>query len=305
MRVSSNTVSDAIVQQIQQLSNQQSKLQNQVGSGLRITQPEDDPAAVGRVLNYQSQLSQSKQFGDNATRALQLAQASASGLQNIKKVSDRAGELATLGSGAIGAGAMQAYSSEAGQLVEQALQAANTSFNGDYLYAGSALSSKPFVETRDASGQITSIAYVGDSKATAIPISEASSVAPGTDGATNAGIATFLNNLINLRNALSSGDSSALTTDTLTQPSVQTLLTTSEDVLVSAIGDNGGVQTRIEATQSQLTDQTTSLTSLISGETDTDLPTTMVKLSQTQTAYQAALASAAKIMSQSLLDYIK
>jgi flagellar hook-associated protein 3 FlgL len=44
---------------------------------------------------------------------------------------------------------------------------------------------------------------------------------------------------------------------------------------------------------------------LISSEADVDLPTTVVKLSQTQTAYQAALASAAKIMSISLLDYIK
>lgn len=298
MRVSSNTVSDSIVRQIQQLSDQQAKLQNQVGSGLRISQPEDDPAAVGRVLNLQSERRQLVQFGNNASRALELAQASASGIQGIKKISDRAGELATLGSGAIGASAMAGYGAEAGQLLEQALQVANTRFNGDYIYAGSKLDAPPFVATRDASGMITSIAYNGDSVQPTIPISESSSITPTTDGATNNGIADFLTNLIALRDALNGGSVTGVTTS-------QASLATSEDVFIATIADNGGVQTRIEASQSQQTDRTTSLDSLISGETDADLPSTIVKLSQTQTAYQAALQSAANIMRLSLLDYLK
>lgn len=298
MRVSSNTVSDGIVRQIQQLSGQQAKLQNQVGTGLRISQAEDDPAAVGRVLNLQSERRQLAQFGTNAARALELAQASASGMQGIKKISDRAGELATLGSGAIGTTAMAGYGAEAGQLVEQALQLANTRFNGDYIYAGSKLDSPPFVATRDASGQITAITYAGDSAQPSIPISEASSISPTTDGITNNGVAAFLNHLVSLRDALNSGSAPGVS-------AAQTSLATSEDVLVDTIADNGGIQTRIEASQSQQTDRTTSLDSLISSETDADLPSTIVKLSQTQTAYQAALQSAANIMRLSLLDYLK
>jgi flagellar hook-associated protein 3 FlgL len=42
----------------------------------------------------------------------------------------------------------------------------------------------------------------------------------------------------------------------------------------------------------------------VSKETDADMPTTIMKLNQTQTAYQAALQSAASIMKISLLDYI-
>ncbi len=298
MRVSSNTVSDGIVRQIQQLSGQQAKLQNQVGTGLRISQAEDDPAAVGRVLNLQSERRQLAQFGTNAARALELAQASASGMQGIKKISDRAGELATLGSGAIGTTAMAGYGAEAGQLVEQALQLANTRFNGDYIYAGSKLDSPPFVATRDASGQITAITYAGDSAQPSIPISEASSISPTTDGITNNGVAAFLNHLVSLRDALNSGSAPGVS-------AAQASLATSEDVIVDTIADNGGIQTRIEASQSQQTDRTTSLDSLISSETDADLPSTIVKLSQTQTAYQAALQSAANIMRLSLLDYLK
>ena len=298
MRVASNTVSDGIVRQIQSLSAQQAKLQNQVATGQRISQPEDDPAAVGRVLNLQSELRQITQYGTNASSALDIAQASFSGLQAIKKISDRAGELGTLGTGVLGADALKAYAAETDQLIEQAVQEANTKLNGNYLFAGTAVSSPPVVATRNASGQITGVSYVGNAAQSSIPLSEASSVTPSTNGATNSGLATFITNLIALRDALTSGNTATVSA---TQPG----LTTSENLLVSAIADNGGVQTRIEASQTEQSDRTTSVNQLISSEVSADLPSTIVKLNQTQTAYQAALQSAANIMKLSLLDYVK
>jgi flagellar hook-associated protein 3 FlgL len=64
------------------------------------------------------------------------------------------------------------------------------------------------------------------------------------------------------------------------------------------------VQTRIESNRAQLLDRAQNLEQLVSAETDVDLPTTIVRLNQSQTAYQAALQSAANIMRISLLDYI-
>ena len=298
MRVASNTISDGIVRQIQHLSSQQSKLQNQVATGQRITQPEDDPAAVGRVLNLESERRQIAQFGLNAMAALAVAQSAFSGLQGIKKISDRAGELATLGTGVLGPDAMRAYGAETDQLIEQAVQAANTRFSGNYIYAGTAVNAPAVTVTRNASGQITSASYAGNSAQALIPLSEATSVTPSTSGATNQGLADLITNLISLRDALNSGSTVAVAA---TQPA----LTTSEDLLVSAIADNGGMQTRIQASQSQQADRTASVDQSITGETGADLAATVVKLNQTQTAYQAALQSAANIMRLSLLDYIK
>jgi flagellar hook-associated protein 3 FlgL len=298
MRISSNSVSESIVRQIQQLSSQQAKLQNQVSTGQRISQPEDDPAAVGRVLNLESERRQLTQYGNNAATALASAQASSSGLQAIKKISDRAGQLATLGTGVLGADAMAADATEVDQLIEQAVQTANSQFRGNYIYAGTAVAAPPISAARDANGHVTSVTYAGNATQAAVPLSDAASVTPATDGATNTGLADFINNLVSLRDALNGGDTAAVS-------ATQTNLTSSENLLVSAIADNGGVQTRIEASQSQLTDRLTSLDSLVSSEVDADMPSTIVKLNQTQTAYQAALQSAAKIMNLSLLDYIK
>ena len=298
MRIASNTLSDSMIRQIQQLTSDQAKLQLQVSTGRRITQPEDDPAAVGRVLNLQSEQRELKQYASNATRALNLAQTSYSGLQGLKKVSDRAGELATLGTGALSTDSMRTYGTEVDQLLEQAFQLANSRQGGDYIYGGTAVDAAPFVATRNADGKITAIAYAGNSDQAVIPLSEATSVAPSTTGATNTGLGDFLNSLVALRDALNAGDISAVRT---TQPD----LTTAEDIIIGAMADNGGIQTRIEAAQSQQQDRATGLESLISDESSVDLPSTIVKLNQTQTAYQAALASASKIMNLSLLDYIR
>ena len=119
-----------------------------------------------------------------------------------------------------------------------------------------------------------------------------------TSGATNTSLRDFLNNLVALRDALRANDATALT-------AAQTALIGTEDILVSALAEHGAVQMRIEASQQQQSGLAENLASLISAETEADLPSTIVKLNQAQTASQAALQSAASIMRTSLLDYIK
>lgn len=299
MRITNNTISDNIVSQIQNLGTQQARLQNQVSTGQRIFQPEDDPAAVGRVLDLQSDQRSLSQYQLNAARALEISQASYSGLQAIKTISDRASQIATLGTGALNPSQTQAYAAEVDQLIQQTLQTANSQFEDNYLYAGTSVTTTPFVVSQtDAQGSIQKISYAGDSNQAGIPISETATITPTTTGATNSSLAGFMNHLIDLRNALKSGDTAAV-------QQVQTQLAPDENTLVSALAEHGGIQARIEATQSQQQDRSTDLQKLVSGETDADLPSTIVKLTQTQTAYQAALQSAASIMRTSLLDYIK
>ncbi len=298
MRVASNTVSDTIVRQIDRLSSQQASLQAQVSTGQRITNPEDDPAAMASALDVESQLHEVQQYGQNATQALTLAQTSYTGLQGLKSISDRAGQLATLGTGTLGASAMSAYGTETNQLIEQAVQTANTNFSGSYIYGGTAVATPPFSVKRDANGQITGVAYVGDQSQAAIPLSNSTSITPSTDGATNSGMADFINNLVALRDALNSGNTSTVS-------NTQSGLSSSEDMIVSAIGTNGGVQTRIQAAQTLQKSATTNLQSVLSSKVDADLPSTVVKLSQAQTAYQAALQSAVNVMQLSILNYLK
>ena len=298
MRIATNTISSNLITQIQDLNSQQASLQAEVSSGRKLTNPSDDPAAMGRVLNMQAEQASLSHYASNASRALSISQASYSGLSSLKTISDRAGQIATLGTGTNGAAANSAYGSEVDQLIEQAVQTANSKFGNDYLYAGSAVGTAPITSTRNASGQITSVAYAGNTQQVAIPLSDTSSVAPGTDHTTNTGLRDLINNLISLRDALNTNNSAAVAA---TQPN----LTTTENTLVTSLADAGAVQTRIEASQTQQQNLSTALTALISSETDADLPSTVVKLTQAQTAYQAALQTTASIMKTSLMDYLK
>ena len=297
MRIPTNSLSDTIIRQIQQLGSQQARLQTQVATGQRIFQPEDDPSAMGRVLGLESEQREIAQYVRNADRAMELSQASFSGLQQLKRVSDRATEIGTLGTGAISSAAAQAYASEVDQLIEQALQLSNSKFRNDFLYAGTAVNATPFVATRDSAGKITAVAYAGNTDRPAIQVSENASVNPGTSGATNQDLGAFINQLVTLRDALTANDPDSVS-------SAQDDLIATEDALVSALAEHGGVETRIEANRAQLLDRTDNLERLVSAEADLDLPTTIVRLNQSQTAYQAALQSAANIMRISLLDYI-
>ncbi len=298
MRITTNTLSESIVRQIQHLGSNQAKLQTQVATGQRIFNPEDNPTAVGRVLGLETEQRQLDQFNRNAGRALELSQATFSALQQVKKVSDRATEVGTLGAGTIGTDASKAYASEIDQMIEHTLQLANTRFRNDHLFAGTAVDQPPFVATRDASGKLTSVAYAGNSSRSLIQLSETASIAPGSTGDMNVGLGDFVNQLVALRDALDTGSTTAVS-------AVQTSLIASEDKIVSALAGHGGVQLRIDANRAQQQQRSDNLESLISGEVDADMPSTIVRLNQSQTAYQAALQSAANIMRLSLLDYIQ
>jgi len=298
MRVTTNSNDSQMLAQIQKLTSLQTRLQTQVSTGQRIFQPEDDPAAMGRVLALETEKSQITQFASNTSYALDLSQASFSGLNQIKKISDRAGELGTLGAGDLNPASMQTNATEINQLIEQGVQLANSQLRNNYLFAGTAVDTPPFVATRDASGNITSVNYAGNMTQASVQISSTASITPGSSGATNQELADFLNHLVQLRDALNTG---VPTNVSALQPS----LVSDENNLVSGLSQYGAVQLRIEINQSQQTDRLDNIDKLISSETDVDLPETITRLNQASVAYQAALQSTTKIMGMSLLDYLQ
>jgi flagellar hook-associated protein 3 FlgL len=107
----------------------------------------------------------------------------------------------------------------------------------------------------------------------------------------------FITNLISLRNALNTGSSATVST-------VQPSLENSENLLVNALSEHGAIELRIEVNKKQQEVRGQNIETLVAKDADADLASTMVRLSQTNTAYEAALSSATKILQMSLLDFI-
>ncbi|WP_221030231.1 flagellin [Actomonas aquatica] len=298
MRVPTYAATTTVISQIADLSSRQNELQDQVSSGQRVKLPGDDPAAVGRLLTLEAEKRRVGQFERNSDIALELTQATYSHLSAMKDLNVRAGELALLGTGTLGAEAAKAYAAEVDQLIEQAVRTGNGRLRDDYLFAGTAVKTEPIAVTRDASGKITASTYAGNTDKRAIALTEQSTLDVGSTGPTNTAIADFINSLVTLRDALTNGDRTALDTSIAG-------LEASEDVIVEAIGTTGAAEMRIEVGRKQLGTRSDEIERLVSAEADADLPSTIVKLSQATTAYEAALASASRILNMSILDYLR
>jgi len=129
-------------------------------------------------------------------------------------------------------------------------------------------------------------------------LSESGKVSPFTRGATNQKFADFINRMVELRDALESGDSNAVTS------SIREGLESSEDDLIFSLSRQGSVQLRIEFDINLNQQRFMDLEENISSEADVDLAQTIVRLTQIQNAYQASLQSAGRVLNASLLQYI-
>lgn len=311
MRVTSNTFTSDLIAQLGSLSQQQARLQSQAATGQRITLPEDDPASIGRVLNMQTEAAGVAQYQSNIQSQQQISETNFGVIQSLKKISDRAGEIATLADGTKSPEELQAYGAEITQLIRQAVQVSNTQNNGNYLLSGTMTDTPPFALTDGADGTVAGVSYQGNSSTNQTEVAEGVTVSAQTVGANTSGSgprglitddrvgADFFNHLISLQNNLLAGDANAVAnTD-------RPALSKDEDNLLYQVASNGAVQARLETAATTATNRTSSLEKSVSQEADADLSQTLVKLSQTQTAYQAAMQTGARVLNLSLLDYLR
>ncbi len=311
MRVTANTFPNSLLQQLNSLSARQNKYQTQAATGQLVQLPEDDPVAMRRILDLQAEGKSIGQYQRNISRHQELAAASFNSLKGLKQISDRVREIAVAVDNLKSPEELTIYAKEVTELIKQGVQIANIKNRGDYMFAGTLSNQPPFVLTTDGDGNVTGVTYQGN---TTLPESEVASgitltaqaVGENTSGAGPRGMITdsrsgadFFNHLISLQNNLIAGN----------VPAVENVdranLAADEDNLLFHIGTNGAIQSRLEATNAIANQRSDTLEALVSKEADADLAQTLVKLNQTQTAYQAALQSAGKILGSSLLDYLR
>ena len=310
MRISFNSFPDGLVDQLGGLMSQQSKLQTQVSSGQRIKLAEDDPNAMSTVLDAQAEAQATNQYQTNVARQQQLATSNYSAIKSLKTLSDRASEIATLAGGVKSTADTAAYAKEINEMIKQAVQFANGKDRDSYLFGGTS-GAQPFALTTDDQGTVTNVTYQGNTSVNQSEIAEGSTfsaqvIGSNTTGAGPRGLITdsssgadFFNHLVSLRDNLTAGNRDLIAnTDTLQ-------LQHDGDNFIYHIGLNGATQSRLETSASVLKDRTLSLNSQVSSAAGTDIAQTVVRLTQAQTAYQAAIQSSGKILSMSLMDYLK
>lgn len=311
MRVTNTMFPNSLVRQLHQLNTRQNRLQTEVATGQRLQSPDDNPAAMRRVLDMQAEARALTQYKSNITRLKDQTAASASAASSLRKISDRISEIATLADGTRSRSDLEIFATEVTQLIQQAVQVMNAQNQGDYVFSGTASKTAPFTLATDSDGRVTSVTYNGNTTINAVEISAGTTLTVGAVGANSSGSgprglitdsrtgADFFNHMIALQDNLLAGNTTAIA-DT-----VRPQLDADEQNIITQIAGFASLTARLEAVDVLATERGDSLGKLISREADADLAETIVRLSETQNAYKAALQSGATILNLSLLDYLR
>jgi flagellar hook-associated protein 3 FlgL len=311
MRVSNDSFSNNFLYQISQLQSQQTSLQSETTTGLSVTQPEDNPAVMNQVLNLQSEASTGAQYQNNIATNQNSASTASDALNSLQSLVEQAGEIATQANGLSSSTQLSSYATQVGQLIQQALQLANTQdANGNYIFGGTDTGSAPFAATTDANGNVTGVTYTGNASVADSEIAPGLTVSAQNPGENNTGSGTegvfadsrtgadLFNHLISLQQNLQSGNTGAIaSTD-------KSNLTKDENNVVTQISGNAVLQSTLQVAGNVAQQQISTENSQMSNDTSANLAQTLTHLSQTQTAYEAALESGTMVMSLSLVDFL-
>jgi len=202
IRLNPNLLPDllASIQQSQQNANTATL---QLSSGRRVNQLSDDPAAAASIVGNHDQSGQDDQFLQNISTLQSKFQVADSTLSNVVTVLTRAISLGTEGAnGTLNPGDRQAIAGEVQGLISQTLSLANTTYQGAFIFAGTAVNTQPFTQTGSA------VTYNGNNNSTSVELSTGVSIGgnlPGSQLFQNASGDIF-GSLENLNTALLSGN---------------------------------------------------------------------------------------------------
>lgn len=302
-RVTQQMTASNLLANINQSLDRLNTTQLELSTGKKINQPSDDPYGTSLTLQLNNQISNLTSYSNNVTDGTGWAQAGNAALSDITNAVQRIRELVVQASnGSQNQTGMSADAAEVNQLIDQIKQDANTQYNGQYIFAGAATGTEPYqAGSNDAyagdTGQVTR--QIGPNTSLAVNANLSGVLGTGqTTSGQPAGDGKLLNTLRNIANDMQSGNASALSGTDLGQ------LDTNLGSLTGLTADLGATTDRLQMAASRIQTLQASDTQSLSNTQDADMAQTEVDFSTQQAALTAALQAGAKIVQQSLMDFL-
>ena len=303
MRVTQNITTSNFISYINQHAENLLKTQQQIASQKRINKSSDDPIGMGQVLGYRANLAVTDQYQENIEQGMTRIEFNELTLDLASDLVDTARELAAEYSGPThSAAARQSVALQIKDLYDQVMQMANSKFNGNYIFSGHATNTAPF--SRDAD---FNAAYNGDDGKLRIMVSdnvEVNIVADGSkifQNAANGGVNIF-DELKNLIDGLENPDPVAGSAQIEATANV---LQAGRDQINSRRSEYAPVLYRLQATDEYLTNLRPIVEGAMATLEQADITKAVVELQNLELAYETTLATAARIIQPSLLDFLR
>lgn len=304
LRVTSNMMSSQLMLNINRNARAMNDTQLQLATGRKINKPSDDPVGITYSLRYRAELSSNEQYKSNVDSALSWLDYNDTVLGQAGDVLQRLRELTVKGAtGSNPQSALDSINQEVLQLKEQLVDISNSTLNGKYIFNGENYTEKPydFVKGTDGTYDTTKdivtdrgIINYSVGEGVRMPINLTGNDVFGKSGETD-NIFSIINNL---SAALQSGD--------LTEVSNQLgLIDTRTEKVLSSRAEIGAKTNRIELMQDRLSDLNINLTDLQAKTEDADYEALIIQSKVQELAYNASLSVGAKIISATLVDFIR
>jgi flagellar hook-associated protein 3 FlgL len=296
MRVNPNLVPD-ILAGLQQSQTTLNQALEQVSTGKSVNVPSDNPAAASEMVQNTIETANVDQYTQNVTGVLSQVQAASSALSSVESSLTQAISLGTEGAnGTESTANQQAIASQVQGILNSVVTQANTSYEGSYLFGGTASSQQPY--TADSSSP-TGYTYNGNSGQNSVAVGDSTNVQvnlPGSQIFSNS-TTNVLGSLSALVTALQGGNSSAIGTAV---SGVTTALNyVSQQSIFYANADS-----QLNSQETYLQQETVNLSSQQTSLVGVNMAQAAINLSQAQTDNSAALAAAAKVLPDTLLNYL-
>lgn len=295
MRVSSKAMWEATRYQLGNITNELTEASIVIATGKRINSLKDDPVGVTRVLNLKSNLSDLDQIKKNLATAQTWLDAGETALRSVQDIVIESKTLAiAMRSDTVNADDRQVSAEHIRGYILELESLANTQVQGQYIFSGTKTDTKSF--ELDDQQNPTTATYSGNSTAFEIKTGKNSTIEVSQDG--DSLFSTLFSSMIDLLNDLETDDAAGIETGIAN-------LNTDFETINTAIADIGAKGVRVETKEKIIQDLNLSYTEARSELEDADIIEAISHLKSTQLAYQAALAATSKLMTMSLVDFMR
>lgn len=304
MRVTSAMQNTQLLRNMRYMNSNAIDLNNKLSSGQRIHRPGDDPVGIGYQMRYDSELNRNDEFTANAQMGTGMLRTMDSLMQQASDVLKRVRTLVQQAStGTTPDDARVANAAELKQLKEQLVMIGNSSYNGRYLFNGQKTDIPPYTSTGAATETTDEGIYrLNVSPAVTVPVSITGELIFGKAVDTTKPIDKDNDNIFQMMDdmikAAENNDIDGLLNGL-------DRIDASSDRINTQWAEIGARMNRFELMENRLADDKVSLKTERGQVADVDMPGSIIALKTQENVMQAALATGARIMQVSLIDFIR
>lgn len=316
MRITTSMMTNTFLGDMNVNLNNMSNRQKQLNTGKEFSRPSDSPYKAARSMQMYSEIYSNEQYNTNISHTVNWLDTTDTAMNSLGNALTRIRELmVSAGNGSYGEDELKSIKDEISEKTNEISQILNTSFDGKYIFGGTkgekptsidgtgnlkpdkteTVTGKDLTRQGDTLKVEISQGVVIDYSINADEILKFQKEGDAPDAKTG-DLSELLQNIVN---NLNSGDVEKITGENLKE------LDSAISNMLSVRSKVGTLQNRMEGAETINKSQNTNLKEILSHNEDIDWVEKSMEMATVQTIYMASLQSSARILQNSLLDYVR